>query len=284
MKQWAVSQDNEWSPFDGDVKNQISPGLYELNMIDGSLFMPGRPVLKPMKIASDNLLSLPESLAEYIIRSVEIFWNNKPKYESMGLLHKRGLMLEGAPGTGKTAICLMVGQEFGKKGGIAIFVAPRTPVSPLPEMFKIIRDFHPELPILNILEDIDKHSREIDKLLPMLDGENQIGNIVHLATTNFVDKLDARLTNRPSRFDEVIKAKPPVMATRIAYFETILPKDTPKTVITELATVSKGLGFAHMKELAISVHVYDKNAAKTATRLRALGDNKGTGFVDDEDE
>ena len=45
--------------------------------------------------------------------------------------------------------------------------------------------------------------------LSLLDGENQIGNVVYVATTNYPEKLDKRFTDRPSRFDVVQKISMP---------------------------------------------------------------------------
>ncbi len=217
--------------------------------------------------------------------AIEKFWANKHKYDAMGLVHKRGIIMEGEPGTGKTAICLLVGQEIGRRGGCAVFTSPKTNIAPLPDVLKMIREVHPEMPLINIMEDIDKHRRQIDSILPMLDGENQVNNIVHIATTNFKDKLDTRLTNRPSRFDEVIKVKSPLIKAREAYLREVF-KDSgmPENVIRDVAKHAKGLNFAHLKELAVSTYIYEIDPAKTANKLKALMENRPVGFREDDEE
>lgn len=282
-KFWAVDE-GSWRLVEGTIEQKLKPGLYELTVAEG--FM-GPPMisLTEMSPRTDKLLPLPDSLCEYIVGAIEKFWANKSKYETMGLVHKRGLLMEGDPGTGKTAICLLVGQEIGKRGGCAVFTSPKTNIAPLPNILKMIREVHPEMPLINIMEDIDKHRRQVDTILPMLDGENQVSNIVHIATTNFKDKLDARLTNRPSRFDEVIKVKPPLQKAREAYLREVF-KDgaVPESVIKEVAKHAKGLNFAHLKELAVSTYIYEVDPAKTANKLKALAENRPVGFREDDED
>lgn len=282
-KFWAVD-DGEWRLVEGTIEQKLKPGLYELTVRE---MMMGPPAitLTEMKPKTDKLLPLPDSLCEYIVGSIEKFWANKKKYDDMGLVHKRGLLMEGDPGTGKTAICLLVGQEIGRRGGCAVFTSPKTNIAPLPNVLKMIREVHPDMPIINIMEDIDKHRRQVDTILPMLDGENQVPNIVHLATTNFRDKLDARLTNRPSRFDEVIKVKPPLQKAREAYLREVFKGgDVPEALLKAVVKHAKGLNFAHLKELAVATYVYDHDVEKAVSRLKALAENRPVGFREDEED
>lgn len=282
-KFWAV-EDGEWRYVEGTIHKRLKPGLYEL-MVRDRMMGPPSITLMEMSPKTDKLLPLPDSLCEYIVDAIEKFWKNAHKYKKMGLVHKRGLLLEGAPGTGKTAICLLVGQEIGKLGGVAIFTSPKTNIAALPGILKTIRDVHPEMAIINIMEDIDKHRRQTEVLLPMLDGENQVSNIVHIATTNFREKLDDRLTNRPSRFDEVIKVKPPLKKAREAYLRAIFPDgDIPPETLRLVVKHAQGLNFAHLKELAVATYVYEVDPAKTASKLKALAENRSVGFKDDDDE
>ncbi len=131
---WALDEDGHFRPLKALIQSHIAPGLYELLATPPTEFMPGTIELKPLEAVTDKLLTLPGSLTEYIVRTAEEFWMKGDEYKAMGLVHKRGLMLEGKPGTGKTAICLLAGQEIGKRGGIAIFVGPNTLINMLPRL------------------------------------------------------------------------------------------------------------------------------------------------------
>ena len=295
---WAKSEDGESRPVHAIMSKSLQSGLYEF-ICKKSELMGDMLSLMPMSVVTDKLLVLPGSLMEYIVRAAEEFWGSSEDYKSMGLIHKRGLMVEGTPGSGKTVSCLMAGQEIGKRGGVAIFVAPNTNIMGLPGFLETIRKFEPKMPLMVIFEDIDKHLPPITDrssgssdqlsvmnmslLLSLLDGEKQIENVIYIATTNFLDKIDARLTNRPSRFDEIIKAKAPNKISRRAYFDSIVPPQF-NSKIDPLVQNSKGLNFAHMKELAICTCIYKRDTEKTAERLRNLNGNHGTGFSDSEED
>jgi SpoVK/Ycf46/Vps4 family AAA+-type ATPase len=282
-KFWAVDE-GEWRLVEGTIHKELNPGLYKLTVRE-RMMGPATISLSEMAPSTDKLLPLPDSLCEYIVDSIAKFWKNEHKYQKMGLVHKRGLLLDGPPGCGKTAICLLVGLEIGRRGGVAIFTSPKTNIAALPEILRMVREAHPNMPIINIIEDIDKHKRQVDTLLPLLDGENQVSNIFHIATTNFRDKLDDRLTNRPSRFDEVIKVKPPLKRAREAYLKAIFPDgDIPSETLKLVVRHAQGLNFSHLKELAVATYVYEVDPAKTAAKLKALAENRSMGFRDDEDE
>jgi len=282
-KFWAVD-DGEWRLVEGTIEHLLKPGLYEL-VVRESLMGPPSITLSEMTPKTDKLFALPDSLCEYIVGTIEKFWNNKTKYDEMGLVHKRGVLMEGAPGTGKTAICLLVGREIAKKGGCAIFTKPNTSIYPLPRILRAVRDMHPDMPLLSIMEDIDRHKREMDTLLPLLDGEDQVSNIVHIATTNYKDKLDDRLTGRPSRFDDVIKVKHPLKKAREEYLKQVFPNGKiPPDVLAKVASVSGGLNFAYLKELAVSTYVYEIDPAVTSKKLKAQMENRPMGFKDEEED
>jgi SpoVK/Ycf46/Vps4 family AAA+-type ATPase len=74
-----------------------------------------------------------------------------------------------------------------------------------------------------ILEDIDSIAGEsrsqTSRLLNILDGVKQIENVVYIATTNYPEKLEERITNRPSRFDRRYRVELPNEEIREAYIK-----------------------------------------------------------------
>lgn len=264
-KKFWLDNNGAFEMHEGVVSNQLEPGVYEMVVIESPFG--NKLFLKHMKVNTDNIAHLPDSLCDYLLTMVQGFWESRDRYSNMGLLHKRGILLEGMPGTGKTIVCLALGAALQKHGGITVLTTPMSPTRMLSKVLLDIRDTHPNAPIVNIMEDIDQ--QDIDSILPLLDGEHGLGNVVHLATTNFVSDLDARVTNRPSRFDEVINVTCPSEKARLAYLESVIPADGQKRLKT-LAKISKDLNFAQLKELAICTYIYNRDPQETVDRLREM--------------
>lgn len=103
----------------------------------------------------------------------------------------------------------------------------------------------------------------------MLDGEAQVDNVVFLATTNYIEKLDKRFTDRPSRFDVVVSVPMPSATIRATYLRL---KETGMELaeIKRWVNQTKGFSIAHLKELIISVKVLGKSFDHEVERLREM--------------
>ena len=55
---------------------------------------------------SDHLLRFEDSRYNEVLTEVDSFWDLGPKFEMVGLTHKRGLLLWGQPGQGKSCLLL----------------------------------------------------------------------------------------------------------------------------------------------------------------------------------
>jgi ATP-dependent 26S proteasome regulatory subunit len=105
--------------------------------------------------------------------------------------------------------------------------------------------------------------------LSLLDGDAQIDRIVNLATTNYPEKLDKRIVNRPRRFDQVVKIGMPNEKVRRAYFLSKLLKASDDA-IDEWVKLSEDFSFASMAEMVVGVCCLGQNLEETAERLKKL--------------
>lgn len=249
----------------GASATEIPAGIYE---IQTPMFQPLQ--FSPKPFITDELLLLPNAASEQILETIRSFWDKKAVFQKLGLVHKRGVMLHGEPGTGKTATVELLSQELVKRGGIVLNETnPRLLTSAL----EILRAIEPNRPVICILEDLDTIIEEYgeSELLSLLDGENQVGGVVYLATTNFYENLPERLRNRPSRFDEVIEVGRLTAEQRAFYLRSKL--DTSLLSDADLATWvadSEGFPISHLKELMAAVVAIGSPYAKTLARLKGM--------------
>ena len=130
-----------------------------------------------------------------------------------------------------------------------------------PYLFSLARDL---APTILILEDIDlfgtdrddtAQNVELGKLMNQLDGMVENHEIVVIATTNRLEKVEKALQNRPGRFDRVYEIPIPDFRTRIkliAHFISNIPNEVTHEHIEMLAERFAGYSAAYLKELVNS--------------------------------
>lgn len=226
----------------------------------------GRFLFITKNIITDELIVLPDTANERVLTAIDTFWDAKSSFKKYGQLFKRGIMLWGAAGGGKTCTLMLLSHDIIKRKGIVVITShPGRTARGL----EIIRRIEPDRPLICILEDIDEIIAEHGEheLLALLDGETQIDNVCFVATTNYPERLDKRLINRPSRFDEIIKVGMPSAAARKVYLESRL-KDDPR--IEQWVDDTEGFSVAHLRELVVAVCCLGRTYQETIDRLRSM--------------
>lgn len=275
-----VENPSKWSPMKGDeympsypTVEKIPSGLYEIKW-NSTL---QSHTLKQLPMQVDELYALPSAEITAILDDIECFWNRREVYREYNFVHKRGILLYGEPGCGKSGIIqLCVKHIIEEKGGIVINIKDEEEVKMFSEFIGTIKSIEPERPIITILEDIDSLAGEdrysTTKLLNILDGIKQVDNIVYIATTNYPEKLQERITNRPSRFDRRYQVELPSADIREAYVKAKLKEeDLEKIDLPAWLELTEGMSLSHLKELVISVIVMGKSfddAIKHLTDLK----------------
>ena len=260
--QWAVMRGNRFRVCERTV-DRLPAGAYTCLCDDG-----GTCVFEQRKLEVDDLIDFPGSLVAQLLEEIERFWTLGDRFRQYGFLHRRGYLLHGKQGSGKSSLLHLVIARAVAKGHVAFFCES-------PGMFaegvSQFRSLDPDRPILCMFEDIDAIIRYHGDgvLLQWLDGHLQVNKAVSLATTNYPEKLDRRITARPRRFDRVLCIDAPDEALRDAYFARKLP-DLPATKRKRWVKLSAGLSFAALAELIISVCCLDKDLAETAAVLKDL--------------
>jgi len=264
-RMWAM-YGHTFSPCEESV-NILPDGQYTIEFSnDRGIYFSKR------EINLDDLMILPDSASEQVIAEIETFWTKEQHFRDFGFLWKRGVLLWGPPGSGKTSTVQLISAQIVAKGGIAVYV--QNPAFGALGL-EMMRRIEPDRPIVVIVEDIDAVSQRYGEadLLALLDGELQIDNVVFIATTNYPERLDKRLTNRPSRFDIVKKIGMPSTEAREIYLRAKNPRLDHHGRADELNNwihSTKGFSLAHIKELIISVEVFEVSLRDATERLAAM--------------
>jgi energy-coupling factor transporter ATP-binding protein EcfA2 len=268
--QWAIHNGGKFSPTLSTTE-KLEAGFYEVGYDSNT-----GHYLEKKDVNTDELYELPSAELMDIIEDIEKFWNRKHKYKEYNFIHKRGILLYGEPGCGKSAIIQLCTKQLTQTmGGIVINVTNGDQLDWYSKMIGKLRQVEPERPLVVIFEDIDAIASEgswtTSMILNLLDGIKQIDNVVYIATTNHPDKLEDRITNRPSRFDRRYEVELPNEDVRRAYIQNKLSdEDLKKINIDMWITESDGFSLAHMRELVISVITMDNSFEDTVARLKGM--------------
>lgn len=260
--QWALGGNGKYVPV-GSTAERLPAGIYE------PFATPGQWGLEALQIASDGIYTLPDMATEAVLQEVEKFWASEDKYRKHKLLYKRGLILWGPPGGGKTVTVKLLIHELVKRDGIVV-VAQNISLAIM--CLKAIRRIEGNRNLIVVLEDIDEiiNYNGESSVLAMLDGENSIDNILHLATTNYPDRLGARIFNRPSRFDRRVYVGMPGDDARKVYFLKATDNGIDKETLDQWVADTKEMSIAHLRELVAAVYCLDQPYDDVISRLKVM--------------
>lgn len=262
---WATSNGRFWIPT--PTAANLPPGVYSVGVSQRI-----GAYLDQVKVVKDELIVLPDMGAEVVLNEIEQFWLHRDRYRERGVVHKRGIIMEGPPGSGKTSNSeLLIEMFVSKMQGIVLLAqSPDTIATGL----ALIRSREPGRPIMVVIEDIDAVARTGEEaLLNLLDGKHQHDGIVVVATTNHLNKLPDRIANRPSRFDLVVKIGLPSPAARDAFLKAKEPGLSPEQRQT-IVDITEGYSVAHIKELMILTQVYEMDLERAHERIKAIMERK----------
>lgn len=200
-------------------------------------------------------LILPPELTDAVRDDVRRFIASKETYAKHRVPWKRGLLLLGAPGNGKTHMVRALVRETGWQClYVKSFRGRRSDVEE--GISRVFARARRAAPCVVVLEDLDcligDDSRSV--LLNELDGFVQNEGLLIIATTNHPEKIDRSLLDRPSRFDRKFHFSLPEPRERRRYLERWRSGLEPALRFSDetlqaLIEGSSGFTFAYLKEL-----------------------------------
>ena len=266
---------DSWTNYGGNDKFITSPPHYKTlppGMYSCTSYTPDdRPILGQEAINVDEMLRFKDSLVDKILDELEMFIHDQKTFTEYGFLHRRGILLYGPGGGGKTVCVQQIAQKVIGHGSLVLLC--KNPQNAR-DALKAIREIEPNRFVMCIFEDIDAIVEQYGEaaLLSLLDGEDQIDHVLNIATTNYPEKLDRRLVNRPRRFDRVQKINGPSESMRRDCFQKKVEAEGSE--LDRWVELTEGLSFSALAELVISVKCFRHTLDEAANTLRKMADSK----------
>ena len=226
-----------------------------------------------------------ENVKQKLKEAVEWPLKNSEAFKRMGIKPPKGILLFGAPGTGKTLLAKAVATEseanfISVKGPELISKWVGESEKALREIFKKAKQASPSIVFLDELDaiapirgwgagDSRVTERMVNQLLTSMDGMEALENVVVIGATNRPDILDRALL-RAGRFDRLVQIPVPDKDARLKILE-VHTKDMPLKDVSleELAEKTDGYVGADIESLcreAALISLREDMNAKTVTK------------------
>ncbi|MBJ7609137.1 MAG: ATP-dependent zinc metalloprotease FtsH [Candidatus Dormibacteraeota bacterium] len=216
------------------------------------------------------------------------FLRQPAKYERLGGTVPKGVLLIGAPGTGKTLLARAVAGEagvpfFSISASEFIEAIVGVGASRVRDLFSKARTAAPAIIFIDEMDAVgrsrsaalrvgsnDEQEQTLNQILTEMDGFDAHEGVIVLAATNRADVLDPALL-RPGRFDRRIQVHPPDRSGRaaiLAIHTRNIPIDTTVD-LNEIAAQTAGMVGADLRNLANEAAL---SAARRGASLVTLAD------------
>ncbi len=196
-------------------------------------------------------LFLPQNIKDELKNLVENFLASKDFYQKNRIPWKRGILLYGKPGNGKTSIIRTIISNYNFK---PVTIVPGANDEAVREAFTYAEDQSPSLLYFEDLDSLLEKSIDPSAFLNLMDGISAKNGLLVIATANEVKKLKSNITDRPSRFDR--KFEIPLPNSEMAYiylrrwFGNLITVKKCKELAKYAAKYE--FSYAYLKELYIS--------------------------------
>ncbi len=237
----------------------------------GGLFSLGRSRAKRYsedqpKVTFDDVAGIDEAENELV--EIVDFLKNPAKYQRLGGTVPKGVLLIGAPGTGKTLLARAIAGQagvpfFSLAASEFIEMIVGVGAARVRDLFKQAREAAPAIIFIDELDAIgrargsgaqlgghDEREQTLNQILTEMDGFDPHESVIVLAATNRADVLDLALL-RPGRFDRRVVVQRPDRAGRAAILKVHTKRVplAPDVSLERLAAETPGLVGAELRNL-----------------------------------
>ncbi|KAF8969457.1 P-loop containing nucleoside triphosphate hydrolase protein [Flammula alnicola] len=208
---------------------------------------------------------LKEEFKKALQKDVYGFFASEAIYKELAIPWKRGLIMYGPPGNGKTISLKTIMKTCGAQGFAPLYVKSfqsyKGEEGAMADVFDKARQL---APCVVVLEDLDSliNDRNRSFFLNQLDGLEGNDGLLIIGTTNHFDRLDPGLSTRPSRFDRKYEFDDPDEEERKLYAQYWQNKlqsnkeiEFPDRLVNKVARLTDRFSFAYLKEAFVSTLV-----------------------------
>ncbi|PFG20612.1 ATP-dependent zinc metalloprotease FtsH [Serinibacter salmoneus] len=188
------------------------------------------------------------------MQEIKDFLADPSRYQAVGARIPKGVLLYGAPGTGKTLLAKAVAGEAGVpfysiSGSDFVEMFVGVGASRVRDLFEQAKTNAPAIIFIDEIDAVgrqrgaglggghDEREQTLNQLLVEMDGFEKNASVILIAATNRPDILDPALL-RPGRFDRQITVESPDLKGRLAILQ-VHAAGKPMTPDVDLATVAK---------------------------------------------
>lgn len=217
-----------------------------------------RSLYRATQAASFDDLILADDMKDAIRSDFRRFLESEERYNRLGIAWRRGAIMIGPPGNGKTHCARALVKELGISSLYVQSLSHQyfTAEQMWKQVFDRARGLRPCVLVLEDLDSlVDNENRSF--FLNQLDGFEQNHGMIVLATTNHPERIDKAIIDRPSRFDRKYHFNLPEREERIQFlsdWQKRLSDECGWTAeqVDSIAEITDEYSFAYLKELIIS--------------------------------
>ena len=262
-----------------DEEEPIPKTILEKMQITRKDFNEARKLVRPSAMR-EVLIEVPnvkwgdiggmEEIKQELIEAVEWPIKSPEAFKRLGVKPPKGLLLYGAPGTGKTLLAKAVATE--SEANFILVNGPELLSKWFGESEKAVREVFKKArhtsPTIVFFDEVDSLApkrgtssdsnvteRVVNQLLTEMDGLEDLYDIVVVAATNRPDMVDPALL-RPGRFDRIILTPVPDEKARTEIFKVHTKEMPVNADIEKLAKMTEGYAGADIEAICREAAIY----------------------------